>query len=32
MLERKVNLDGQELIVRNYEGLKMAFELAAEGK
>lgn len=30
--DRKANIDGQEVSVRNYEGLKTAFELAAQGK
>ena len=30
--ERKTDVDGQEVAVRNYEGLKMAFDLAAQGK
>jgi len=32
MQERKVSIDGQELTVRNYEGLVMAFKLGAQGK
>jgi hypothetical protein len=32
MKERKSELNGQETTVRNYEGLKMAFELGAKGK
>ena len=31
MPERKITIDDHEIIVRNYEGLKMAFELAGEG-
>ena len=31
MQERKANVGGQELAVRNYEGLKMAFDLAMQG-
>ncbi|MFC1982571.1 recombinase family protein, partial [Chloroflexota bacterium] len=30
--DRKINLDGQEMVVHNYDGLKMAFELSAQGK
>jgi site-specific DNA recombinase len=30
--ERKINIDGREKNVRNYDGLKMAFELAGQGK
>lgn len=30
--ERIIIVDGQDITVRNYEGLKMAFELAAQGK
>jgi len=30
--ERKTAVDGQEITVRNYEGLKVAFELGATGK
>jgi len=30
--ERILNIDGREMSVRNYEGLRMAFELSAEGK
>ncbi|GAI49288.1 unnamed protein product, partial [marine sediment metagenome] len=30
--ERKANINGQEVTVRNYEGLVMAFELGAQGK
>ena len=32
MQERMISVDGREVIVRNYEGLKMAFELSAQGK
>ena len=32
MQERKIAVDGQDMTVRNYEGLKMAFELASQGK
>jgi hypothetical protein len=32
MQERRISIDGQEVTVRNYEGLKMAFDLAAKGK
>jgi site-specific DNA recombinase len=31
MQERKIAIDGQEIVVRNYEGLMMAFDLAAQG-
>ncbi|MFC2063428.1 recombinase family protein, partial [Chloroflexota bacterium] len=30
--DRKTNIDGREVNVRNYEGLKMAFDLAVQGK
>jgi site-specific DNA recombinase len=30
--DRKTNIDGQEIVVHNYEGLKQAFGLAAQGK
>jgi site-specific DNA recombinase len=30
--EREINIDSHEIVVRNYEGLQMAFELAAQGK
>jgi len=30
--ERIIIVDGQDITIRNYEGLKMAFELAAQGK
>ncbi len=30
--DRRTNIDGREVNVRNYEGLKMAFDLAAQGK
>jgi hypothetical protein len=30
--DRKVFMNGDEIIVRNYDGLKMAFDLSAEGK
>jgi len=29
--ERKVVMEGREVVVRNYDGLRMAFELAAQG-
>lgn len=32
MLERKIAINDHERTVRNYEGLKMAFELGAQGK
>ncbi|MDM7999668.1 MAG: recombinase family protein [Dehalococcoidia bacterium] len=32
MQDRRVTIDGKEATVRNYEGLTMAFNLAAEGK
>jgi len=32
MQERKADIDGEEVTVRNYEGLIMAFELGAQGK
>jgi hypothetical protein len=32
MQERAINIDGQEMTIRNYEGLKLAFELSARGK
>jgi len=32
MKARTVEIDGQHAKVRNYEGLKMAFELGANGK
>ncbi|MFX0202545.1 MAG: recombinase family protein [Candidatus Hodarchaeota archaeon] len=32
MQERMISIDGREVIVRNYEGLKMAFGLSAQGK
>jgi len=32
MRERKTTIDRHEITVRNYEGLKVAFELAAQGK
>jgi len=32
MLERKITINDHERTVRNYEGLKMAFELGAQGK
>jgi site-specific DNA recombinase len=30
--EREIAIDAQEIVVRNYEGLRMAFDLAAQGK
>ena len=32
MQDRKISVDGQETIVHNYEGLKLAFKLSAQGK
>jgi len=32
MQERKISIDSHEMSVRNYEGLKMAYELALQGK
>ena len=32
MQERKTTMGGQELTVRNYNGLKVAFEMAAKGE
>jgi DNA invertase Pin-like site-specific DNA recombinase len=32
MQERKTTMDDREAMVRNYEGLKMAFEMAAKGE
>ena len=32
MVERKITINDHERTVRNYEGLKMAFELGAQGK
>jgi DNA invertase Pin-like site-specific DNA recombinase len=32
MQDRKISVDGQETVVRNYEGLKLAFESSAQGK
>lgn len=32
MQDRKMNIDEQEVTVRNYEGRRMAFDFAAQGK
>jgi len=32
MEERKTNIDGKEVVVRNHEGLKLAFELSKQGE
>jgi hypothetical protein len=32
MREREASIDGQEVTIRNFEGVKMAFELAAQGE